>query len=67
MLLRLPVHVRDMAKEWVSALWGCDLLFVTDDSPEGQQDAAKEAAERGGEVKVLPLLKQSIVAKKKPP
>lgn len=67
MLLRLPAHVRDMAKEWVAALWGADILYVTDDSPEGRGDAGKEASERGGEVKVLPLLDLSVVVKKKPP
>lgn len=67
MLLRLPAHVRDMAKEWVAALWGMDLLYVTDDSLEGRRDAGKEARERGGEAKVLPLLGLSVVVKKKPP
>lgn len=67
MLLRLPAHVRGMAKEWVAALWGADLLYVTDGSTEGRRDAAKEAVERGGEVKVLPLLGLSVAVKKKPP
>lgn len=70
MLSRLPLHIRDIVRERLAALWVGDgwgyVIYATDNSEDGYHDACV-ASEGLGEIRRLPLSDAIWVVTKEAP